>query len=88
MGFYIADFKFFRLRTPANIEGYGVRADVFWLAKAIELIDFTFENLLYGTVFINQIIPSCFSYETLCNMEFDRYEKIIEIAREINNGKK
>lgn len=64
--------------------GYGVRADTFWMVKSIPLIDFNMDCLLYESIFINRVIPGCFSYSDLSCMEFEQYEKVLQRAREIN----
>ena len=73
-------FKFFRFRTPAYIEGFGVRLDAFWMVNAIRLIDFTPRILLEETVNINSRV-SGFCYQDLKRMNFDDYETLISIVR-------
>ena len=70
--------KFFRFRTPANITG------VHDIIKAIALIDFCKDDLLRESIFINQIIPGCFTYNDLRFMNFSEYEKVLQIAKDVN----
>lgn len=82
--------QFFRFRTPATIEGFGVRVDAMWMALALKLIDFNKEVFLNEVVFINRVIPGAFTYQDLYNLEFDQYEllldSVIKIAKEKKNG--
>lgn len=87
MGFAYQHVKFFRIRTPAITEGYGVHLDIFWLARAIELIDFNRSILIDETIFICSVIPGAFSYRNLQTMAFDEYEIILKTAKEINRKK-
>jgi len=80
--------KFFRVRTSCHITGYGVHPDIFWLLKSLELIDFDYNSLLYESIFICQVLPGCFSYDDLKQMEFDIYEKILKRAKDINGKEK
>ena len=82
MGSTLEYFKFFRFRTSVNIAG------VHTLTKAIALIDFSMDDLLRESIFINQVIPGCFSYNDLRFMDFSEYEKVLQIAKEINDKRK
>lgn len=53
---------------------------------SMALIDFTKQDLLREAIFICRVIPGCFSYNDLSEMEFDDYESIYESARKINAG--
>lgn len=90
VGCSCSHFKFFRFRTSCHIEGYGVHPDIFWLLRSFYLIDFNIDDLLQESIFICRVIPGCFSFDDLKNMEFDIYDKVYETAKRINadNGKK
>ena len=75
-------FKFFRFRTSVYVTG------VHDLRKAIALIDFSIDDLLRESIFINQVIPGCFTYNDLRFMDFSEYEKILDIAQDINDKRK
>jgi len=82
MGIPVKYIKFFRFRTSAHVVG------VHTTIKAIELIDFCVNDLLAESIFINQVIPGCFSYSDLRFMRFSEYEKILDIAQDINDKRK
>lgn len=84
MGSPFKHFKFFRFRTSCHIDGYGVTANIFWLANSLKLIDFTDDDLLQEAIFICRVIPGCFSFDNLREMPYTTYDKILEIAKEIN----
>lgn len=80
--------QFFRIRTPASVEGYGVRKDIYWLFESIVLLDFNRETLIKETIVINQIIPGVFRYGDLLDMNYDDYEKVIQEVKRIQEEKK
>ena len=82
MGGTVEYFKFFRFRTSVDIAG------VHDIPKAISLLDFSMDDLLRESIFINQVIPGCFTYNDLRFMVFSEYEKILQIAKEINDKRK
>lgn len=81
MGRTIKHFKFFRFRTPANVTG------VHDLNQAIRFIDFDRDDLLRESIFINQVIPGCFSYNDLQHISFSEYEKVLTIVKDINKSR-
>lgn len=74
--------EFFRFRTPT-----GLTEGVHKVKDAIKLIDFSIDSMLDEAVFINRVIPGCFSYDNLRHMKFSEYEKVLSIAKEINDKK-
>ena len=74
--------KFFRFRTPAYVTGVNT------IPRAIALIDFSMDDLIRESIFISQVIPRCFLYNDLLNMEFTEYNKILMIAKDIAEKRK
>ena len=64
--------KFFRVRSRAVVQGYD-SDNVNWIFSAIDLLDFTPQELIYEAFTIGQLSYGGFSYGQLREMPFDDY---------------
>ena len=80
--------KFFRLRAPACIAGYGVHQGANWLAPALELLDYNEKDFLKEVMAISMVVPGAFTFMDLENLDFDAYEMILEDVKSINDKRK
>lgn len=78
--------QFFRFRTPVRVDGSGVRPHAAWLARSIELIDFTRWDLIGESTAIGRVVPGVFSYDTLKSLYMDDYEKLIKLVVQIGKN--
>jgi hypothetical protein len=72
--------RFFRVRAPIGITTAGPVTP--WsVFDALAYMDVNYETLLEESILICRAVPGAFSVKELFDMEYPKYEKVINIVR-------
>ena len=79
--------KFFRFRSPCHVDNGGREYPVTWLIRSLEYIDFDYNVLVVEAFAISYYSKGGFTFQDICNMEFDLYELVLKEADRISKLK-